>query len=750
MMHARQVQRTTRAVPVAVSHLLVRSLGTSAAGFSKSVYSPRTNTKTEAKQFGTHVVNQRSRMGILTQAQARWFSEAKKEEGDAKPAAEATSEAKPEATMESTTEATPTPEVEEVAKPTVKGAEHVVGDAQAHEFKAETRQLLDIVTHSLYQDKEVFIRELVSNGSDALEKARHTALTEQSGEDLGDLRISITLDEQENLIGIQDNGIGMSSEELIENLGTIARSGSKAFLKQMAEGNTKEEVASNIIGKFGVGFYSAFMVADSVTVYSRKRGEEYGHCWESTGDGSYKLFKAEGVEQGTKIVLHLRDDAKEYCKEPRIKEIVGKYSSFVSFPVDLNGVKINDVKALWQKAEGEISDEEHKALFRHVSGEYEAPMYTLVYKADAPIDIKSVFYVPMMNMEKFGMAGKTVPGVHLYSRRVLIQSNAKDLLPEYFRWVKGVVDSEDLPLSISRENMQDMKLLAKLKTVLTRRIIRWLQDQAKKDEEGYLKFYEQYGLTLKEGVAMDQQNGPSLAKLLRYPSTTAADTKPTSFESYVSRMKEGQDTIYYLVANTRKQAEGSPYYEAFKRAGIEVLYCYQEHDEIVLGNLGKFMDKPLKSIEVAEPPSMDKPDEEKTEEDKQGEDNEGLSEEKAKALTDWMKDALAPRVSEVMVTTRLVDSPAIISEHDNVVTRRMMQMAEFQSLGVSKPSAYKLQVNLKHPLLIALNDAREREPGAAKLVAEQILDNAIISAGILDDVRDMLPRLTELMQKALK
>jgi len=437
----------------------------------------------------------------------------------------------------------------------VKGSESVVGEGKSYGFQAETRQLLDIVQHSLYSDREVFLRELISNSCDALEKARHAMLTSQSASDgEAELGITITVDEKERLLALTDNGIGMTSDELQEFLGTIARSGSKAFMQQLATeaegGAATSQAATSIIGKFGVGFYSVFMVADKVEVYTCKRGATTGSCWTSTGDGSYTLSEATGVSAGTKIILHLKADAENFASESTIKTLVSKYSSFVSFPIMCHGNKLNEIDAIWLKSSG-VTEEDHTALYRHLNNAYDEPAYTLTFKTDAPLDIKSVFYIPQVNMEKFGM-GKTEQQLHLYSRRVMIQRNSKDLLPEYLRFVTGVVDSEDLPLSVSRENMKDQRLLRNLNAVLTKRVIRWLSDEAKKDAKSYNDFYSNWGLCLKEGVAMDRFNAPAIAALLRYPSSSAADEEPISLDSYVERMSDTHDTIYYLIAQNRK------------------------------------------------------------------------------------------------------------------------------------------------------------------------------------------------------
>ena len=328
----------------------------------------------------------------------------------------------------------------------MKGSESTSGDAQSFGFQAETKQLLEIVQHSLYSDREVFLRELVSNSCDALEKARHAMVTAQSAADgQADLGITITVDVKERLLSVADNGIGMTSDELKDFLGTIARSGSKAFVQELASAAKDpagtSQAATSIIGKFGVGFYSVFMVAEKVEVYSCKRGSSTGHCWTSAGDGTYTLSEATGVGAGTKIILYLKADAENFAQESTIKTLIKKYSSFVSFPITCNGNKVNEVDAIWLKTSG-VTQEDHTTLYRHLTNAYDEPAYTLAFKTDAPLDIKSVFYIPQVNMEKFGM-GKHESALHLYSRRVMIQRNCKDLLPEYLRFVTGIVDRQD-------------------------------------------------------------------------------------------------------------------------------------------------------------------------------------------------------------------------------------------------------------------------------------------------------------------
>ena len=362
-----------------------------------------------------------------------------------------------------------------------------IGAAESMEFQAETKKLLNIVANSLYTDKEVFVRELVSNASDALEKRRYAMLTGEGGTGSSDasaegpeMGITITTDKDANTLTIADTGIGMSRDELVQNLGTIARSGTKSFAQQLAEQNVGGEAAAtaeNVIGQFGVGFYAVFMVADEVTVFSRKHDEETAHCWTSSGDGSYSLSEASNVPAGTKIILKLKPDESKYAQRFHIEQNIRKYSNFVGFPIAVDGERVNTLEALWMKSKNEVTDEQHSEFYKYVAQTFDDPRFTLHFTADSPLSIRALFYVPQTHMEKWGMARQDV-GVHLYSRKVLIQSRCETLLPEWMRFFKGVVDSEDLPLNISRETMQDSALMRKLSTVLAKRGVRFLQERA--------------------------------------------------------------------------------------------------------------------------------------------------------------------------------------------------------------------------------------------------------------------------------
>ncbi|CAK4085412.1 unnamed protein product [Aphanomyces euteiches] len=611
-----------------------------------------------------------------------------------------------------------------------------------HEFQAETRQLLDIVTHSIYTDKEVFVRELISNASDALEKFRHhqavgsSLLTPEI-----EPKIIITTDTTNNTLTIEDTGVGMSKEELIQNLGTIARSGSKAFMEQLKKEAPTETTAAatGIIGKFGVGFYSAFMVADKVEVYSASAlGDGSGHVWSSDGSGSFEVRAVENVGRGSKIVMHMKEACKDYAKPERVESIIKKYSNFVAFPIVLNGTEVNVVQALWTKDAKDVTDEQYTEFYKFIANAFDDPLYRLHFKADAPIELKTLFFIGSTHTEKFGYA-RLEPGVSLYSRKVLIERHSPDILPDWMRFVRGVVDSEDLPLSLSREKMQDSRLLAKMKDVLTRRILKFLDDQARKEPEKFDEFFKEFGQFIKEGVCMDFQNKAGLSKLLRYESTALDEGKTTSLDEYVSRSSPDQNEIYYLCAPSRELALQSPYYEAFKKTKKEVLLVYHSMDDFVMNSVGEFNGRKVVSAEAAKLDVQ--------EEDASG---EKLSDEDANLLTAWLGLKLEDKVSSVSVTNRLHDSPAVVTDHESASVRRMMQMVNQNQGGFAMPSAkHVLQINPRHPIIVKLNKLRTDNEELAEKIAKQIHTNSALSAGLIDDGRVMLGDLNFLLDELL-
>lgn len=604
---------------------------------------------------------------------------------------------------------------------------------QKFEFQAEIAQLLDIVTHSLYTEKEIFVRELVSNASDALEKLRHTQLTEKDV--FGDqaLEINVTTDDKAKTLTIQDHGIGMTRAELIENLGTIAHSGSKAFLKALGEGGAK---STSLIGQFGVGFYAAFMVAKSVKVYSHSfQTAEPGHVWSSDGSGSYEIEEAADVTRGTKIVVELKDDCGEFAADSRIKDIVERYSAFVSFPINLNGKRVNTVQALWLRSKNEIKDEEYTEFYKFQAHAYDDPMLRLHFSADAPLSINALVFVPKENTERFGFA-RFEPAVALYCRKVLIDAAPKDLLPEWLRFLKGVVDSEDLPLNISRETMQDKALIEKLNKVITKRFLKFLDEEATQRPESYVKFYSQFGLFLKEGAAMDFTHKDQLVKLLRFESSLTDKTKQTSLADYVTRMGAEQKEIYYLVGKDRTVIESGPYLEGFKARNLEVLFCYEPVDEYVMNNVREFDGKKLIAADHADVKLSDIPQAEGA-----------LSAADTKTLTTWLKETLGPRVADVKASDRLVDSPALAINADKFMSAHMRRMMKAMDKdGADTPQKVNLEINPRSAVMKRLFETHTASPDKAKLVAEQILDNALISAGMLEDAAPMVARLYKLLE----
>ena len=605
---------------------------------------------------------------------------------------------------------------------------------QKFEFQAEIKQLLDIVIHSLYTEKEIFVRELVSNASDALEKLRHTQLTEKEiFDDQLDLEINVTTDDKAKTITIQDFGIGMTRTELVENLGTIAHSGSKAFLKALGEGAQKN---ANLIGQFGVGFYSAFMVAKSVKVYTRSwRTGEVGQVWESDGSGNYSVEESDGQRRGAKIVIELKDDCGDYSQDWKIKEILERYSAFVSFPINLNGKRINTVQALWLRTKNEIKEEEYTEFYKFQAHAFDEPRLRLHFSADAPLAINALLFVPKENTEKLGLS-RLEPSVSLDCRKVLIDAKPKDILPEWLRFMKGVVDSEDLPLNISRETMQDKALIEKLNKVITKRFLKFLDEEAKNRADGYAEFYKEFGVFLKEGAALDFTHKDQLVKLLRFESSLTEKGKTTSLTDYVSRMGSDQKEIYYLIGPNRASLEAGPYLEGFKARNLEVLFCYEAVDEYVMHNVREFDGKKLTAADHADVKLSDQPKPEGA-----------LSEADTQTLTNWLKETLGERVPEVKASDRLVDSPVLALNADKFMSPQMRRMMKAMNKeGGDNPLRVNLEINPRHAVIKRLFETHTAAPERAKLVAEQLLDNALISAGLLEDPTAMVARLNKLLE----
>ena len=607
---------------------------------------------------------------------------------------------------------------------------------EKHVFQAEIRQLLDLVVHSLYTDKEIFLRELISNASDAMEKLRHLEATEKTVHDPGlPLEIHLTTDEDGKTLTIADHGVGMTREELVAHLGTIAHSGTKAFLQAAKESGGSP---AGLIGQFGVGFYSAFMVGERVEVFTRSwraDGEEL--LWTSDGEGGYEVGEAPGQTRGVKVVLHLKEDQLEYAKEYRVKQLVETYSNFVGFPIFLNGKRINEVEALWLKNKADITEDQYKAFYQFAGKAFDDPAYRLHFSADAPIAINALVFAPNENPERMGF-GKVDGGVALYCKKVLIDADPKGLLPEWLRFMKGVVDSADLPLNISRETMQDSALVRKLNSVISKRIIRMFEKEAADDPEKFRGFYRKFERFFKEGVVTDHANRDALAKLLRFESSLTDPGALCGLADYVSRAKEGQEEIYWLGGPNREALDSSPYLEAFRARGLEVLYFMDVVDEYVADSLREFEGKKLVSIRHAG-----------VEMDDHAAEGEALDAGRTEALCAFLKDELGDKVTTVASGKRLVDSPVIALVPTDAMSPQMRQMMKAMDENYKDEVKVELEINPRHPLVKKLAAASESDPDLAKLVARQIFDNALISAGLLEDARDTITRMNQLMERAL-
>lgn len=615
---------------------------------------------------------------------------------------------------------------------------------EKHTFQAEVKQLLDIVINSLYTDKEIFVRELISNASDALERLRFQQVAGNAIADENlEARIALTTDSEANQITIEDTGSGMTKDDLVNNLGTIAHSGSKEFLTKV-QADKDQKAALDVIGQFGVGFYSVFMVAKEVRVYTRSYlPDEKGWCWSSEGTGEYSIEEEKGLRRGTKIVISLKEDEKDFAQDYRIESIIKQYSNFVSAPIELNGKSVSTVQAIWTRSKSEITEEEYNKFYQYIGHDMEEPQYRLHFNADAPLAIKSLLFIPKKNMERMGLGRQDVQ-VNLYCKKVLIESKSKSLMPEWLRFVKGVVDSEDIPLNISRESMQDSALMQKLNKVITSRLLKFLDEESKKRPESFEAFYKEFSPCLKEGVATDFTHREALSKLLRFESSETESGKTTTLADYVSRMKDEQEEIFYVMAPSRASAEASPYNEVFKARGLEMLYLTDPWDEFVMEHLNEFDGKKLKSAEKA--------DLEVDEKDREAKG--GLKSDDARLLANWIKETLGDRVKDVVVSKRLVDSPAVVIDPDSHMTATMRQMMkavqrEKGAADEQASEALNMEINPSHSLMQKLNETRSKDEGLAKKVVEQVFDSAKIAAGLMDDPRTMVKRMDELMEAAL-
>jgi molecular chaperone HtpG len=614
-------------------------------------------------------------------------------------------------------------------------------------FQTEVKQLLHLMIHSLYSNKEIFLRELISNASDAEDKLRFAALKDDSlYESDPELKIRLDFDEEANTVTLTDNGIGMTRDDVIQNLGTIARSGTAEFLQQLS-GDEKKD--SKLIGQFGVGFYSAFIVADKVEVFTRRAGApaEEGVHWESHGDGEFSIEQVSLEHRGTQIVLHLKSDAKEFANGWKLRSLVKKYSDHISFPVVMKaesdeGEKkdeyetVNDATALWTLPRTEIKDEEYKEFYKHIAHDFEDPLTWSHNKVEGKLDYTSLLYIPAR--APFDLYNREAPrGLKLYVQRVFIMDDAEQFLPLYLRFAKGVIDSNDLSLNVSREILQNDSTVESIRTALTKRVLDMLSKLAKKDPEQYQKFWGEFGTVLKEGPAEDFSNREKIAGLLRFASTHIGESaQNVSLDDYISRMKEGQKKLYYITADNFTAAKSSPHLEVFRKKGIEVLILTDRIDEWMMGYLSEYDGKQFEDVARGD---LDLGEIE-TEEDKKHKEEAA---EEHKDLLERIKNALSDRVQEVRVTNRLTDSPAclVVGDFDMGAQMKKIMEAAGQKVPDSKPI---FEINVDHPLVQRL----ESEKGEERFneLSAVILDQATLASGEqLPDPGAYVTRLNRLL-----
>ena len=616
-------------------------------------------------------------------------------------------------------------------------------------FQSEVKQLLQLMIHSLYSNKEIFLRELISNASDAADKLRFKALSNPAlYEGDGDLRVRVSFDADKGTITISDNGIGMTREQVIDHLGTIAKSGTKEFLTALGQDQAKN---SQLIGQFGVGFYSAFIVADKVTVKTRAAGEEADKAvlWESAGEGEYSVADIEKKSRGTDVILHLREDEKEFLNEWRLREIIGKYSDHIGLPVEMltkeyddegkecgeKWEKINKSDALWTRSKNDVSDEEYKEFYKHLSHDFADPVTWAHNKVEGNQAYTSLLYVPAKApWDLFNREHKQ--GLKLYVQRVFIMDDAEQFMPNYLRFMRGLIDSNDLPLNVSREILQDNKITAALRKALTKRSLQMLEKLAKDDAEKYLQFWKEFGLVLKEGPAEDFANKETVAKLLRFASTHNDSSEQTvSLEDYISRMKEGQKAIYYITADSYVAAKNSPHLELFNKKGIEVLLLSDRIDEWMLSYLTEFDGKPLQSITKADLDLGDLADKE-SETQKQQDEAFG-------SFIERVKNLLGERVKTVRLTHNLTDTPAVVSTDNDQMTTQMAKL--FAAAGQPVPEVkYTFELNPEHHLVKKVSDIADETEFADWV--ELLLEQAMLAErGSLENPAAFIKRINKLL-----
>jgi molecular chaperone HtpG len=640
--------------------------------------------------------------------------------------------------------------------------ETAVPAPEALEYRTEVKQLLDILAHSLYTDREIFLRELISNASDALNRIQFELLTNHDVLDADkELAIHITVDSEAKTLTIADTGIGMNHDELIQNLGTIAHSGAKTFLakaKENGKGSLEE-----IIGQFGVGFYSVFMVADEVTVTSRSyRADEQAWTWQSTGDSKFTLTPAAKHDRGTAILIKLKEDAAEFANTWRIEQIVKKHSDYVSFPIYVGKVTpppaedaepdeeqtidapkvANRQTALWRQSASKVTAEEYKDFYQQLTYDMNEPLLNIHLVADAPVSVRSILFIP--GKRERGMFTQNEHGLRLYSRKILIQQRNKDLLPDYFRFVEGVVDSEDLPLNVSREMVQSNPVLRQLKKALTGRLFRDLKNLAENDADKYRTFWHEFGPFLKEGVASDPESHEQLVELLRFQSSKTGDDEWASLKEVKARMGAEQKAIYYVLGEDLKSVSRSPHLDYFRANDVEVLYLVDPIDGFMTSMLREFDGTPLQNVDDA---GIDLPE---TKKDEESDEKKAVAQDDFDKLVERFKTVLGDQVTDVRESKQLVNSPCRLVTPEDNFDRDLQRIRRLTEQDYSVPKKI-LELNRRHPIVVNLAQLLT-QADAAKVVdatAGQLFANALLLEGISPNPADMVERVQTLMEAAV-
>jgi molecular chaperone HtpG len=612
-------------------------------------------------------------------------------------------------------------------------------EAQPIAFKAETRQLLDILIHSLYTEREIFLRELISNASDALTRMDFEMLTNREVLDPdAELAIHIMPNKEEKTLTIADSGIGMTSEELVENLGTIAHSGAREFVKAVSEKGAQQ--ATSMIGQFGVGFYSAFMVADWIKVVSRSyQPEAQAAAWFSSGNDTFTIEPAEKGERGTRVIVKLHEDDAEFLEEYRLREVIRKHSDFIPFPIYIGDSKeqANRQTALWRQSPREVEKKDYEEFYKQLTLDFEAPLTYTHMAVDAPAQMYALLYVPG-DPERGVFSLRKDNGLKLYARKVLIQEYNKDLLPEYFAFVQGVVDSEDLPLNVSRESIQSNRVMAQLKKLVTSKVIDMLKKLAKEEAETYDKFWKGYDRFIKQGVAVEQNEPEALYPLLRF-HTTAHPERWSSLDDYVDRMKPEQEKIYYLLADDERSAIHSPHLDIVQRRDYETLLLTDPLDAFMLVRLKEYREHALENVATAD---LKLPEGEEKEEA-----HEAVPESESAALVERFKQQLGERVTDVRMTDRLSGSPARLVDPEGSLNQEMQRVYRLLNREYEVPKKV-LELNPSHPILVRLSQLGADDARNA-LVIEQVYEDALLIEGLHPDPASMIARIQQLMEEAL-